>query len=126
MESFFLKLLEMASAVNLNTWLLIITVMVLLVVVIRWHLDPRTRFDLRDMMVSSQSKEVSVYKVGQLIALLVSTWVIVYETREKRLTEWLFTAYMIAWGGVNMAQKWIDRDAKPAPPATDPTDSKSV
>jgi len=67
-------------------------------------------FDLRHLIVDSKTGRVSLFKTGQLVALMTSTWILIHETRANNLTEWLFTAYMLAWTGANVAQKFLARD----------------
>jgi hypothetical protein len=74
-----------------------------------WHLDKKTRFDVRDLIIDSATKELSLYKVGQLVALIISTWILIYETRAGKLTEWLFGSYMIAWSGANLIKKYLEK-----------------
>lgn len=71
------------------------------------------QFDLKHLLVDSNTNRVSLQKTGQLVALLFSSWAFVYETRSGRLTEWLFIGYMVAWSGANLASKYIDSKATP-------------
>ena len=80
-----------------------------LMLLVYWHIDKATRFDIRDLLVDKKTGRLSLYKIGQFFALIVSTWVIVRETNSDRLTEWLFIAYMAAWSGANLANKYLDR-----------------
>lgn len=65
-------------------------------------------FDLRWLIVDNKTTKVSLFKLGQLVALLTSTWALIYETRHNNLTEWLFMAYIVAWSGVNVANKMVE------------------
>jgi hypothetical protein len=69
----------------------------------------RDEFDLRWLIVDTKTHRVSLFKLGQMVALLTSTWVLIYLTRHDKLTEWAFTAYMLAWAGANVANKIVDR-----------------
>lgn len=71
------------------------------------------QFDLRYLLVDSQTNKVSLFKLGQLLALLVSSWALIYETRTGHLTEWLFLAYIATWSGANVANKIVDRKPEP-------------
>ena len=104
----------MIEVLNLgsDTLALIFFATVLCAFLIYWHLDSSTRFDIRDLMVDKKTQRLSLYKIGQFFALLVSTWVLIYETRNGRLSEWLFIAYMAAWSGANLANKYLDRTNK--------------
>ena len=83
-----------------------------------WHVDKTTRFDIRDLLIDSTTKELSLYKVGQLAALAVSTWVLIHETRAGKLTEWLFGLYMVAWSGTNLIKKYLDKSDNGTPADT--------
>lgn len=78
-----------------------------LVILFLWHRHPDA-FDLRHLLTDSRSNRVSLRKCGQLFALLLSSWVLIHETRAGRLSEWLFIGYLAAWTGANLAAKWID------------------
>jgi hypothetical protein len=79
-----------------------------IVILTVWHLQKGTSFDIQDLLVDSVSGKVELGKLGQLTALLVSSWILMHETHAGRLTEFLFIGYMSVWGGVNLARKYID------------------
>ena len=85
-------------------------------VLFRWHSDG-TRFDLRHVLIDLATDRVSLHKFGQFVALIVSTAVLWYEMMHARLTEWLFTGYMLTWAGTALAKRWIDKPATGADPA---------
>jgi len=78
-----------------------------LLVLLLWQRGASS-FDLQDLLTDSKTGKASLQKTGQLVAMLVSTWVLIHETRAARLTEWLFMAYMLAWAGANLAGKWLE------------------
>ena len=92
---------------NIDTLVLIFSSVVFCVLIFMWHNDDQTRFDLTELLIDSKTQRVSLMKIGQALALLVSTWVLIYETRAGRLSEWLFLSYMTAWAGANLANKWL-------------------
>lgn len=95
---------------NLDTLALIAATLAVLWIVWRWHRDPTSPFDIADLMTDAAGK-VSLFKTGQLIALLASTWGFVVLTRAEKLTEWYFAGYMLAWAGANIAKVAIDAKA---------------
>jgi hypothetical protein len=97
---------------------------VFIITLVIWQRDGRTSFDLKDIIVDSETNKVSVYKFGQLIAMCVSTWVLVNETRAGRLTEFLFTTYMVTWSGTNLIKRFID--SKNSAPAQAPVEATVV
>ena len=80
-------------------------------VLISWHRNQNNTIDLKTILI--KDGELSLSKLGQLIALLVSTWIIVYQTRHELLNEWLFTSYLFTWTGANVMSKYLG----PRPPA---------
>jgi len=77
-----------------DTYALLVVAAIFALILFLWQ---RTDdgFDLRDLIVDSVTARVSLFKIGQLVALIVSTWALVHETRRGFLTEWLFGLYMI-------------------------------
>lgn len=73
-------------------------------------------FDLRTLIVDNLSGKVSLFKVGQLVALMTSTWVVVHETRRGALTEWLMLIYVGVWAGSNIANKVTEKYKSLEPP----------
>lgn len=92
---------------NFDNTLFILGLLGFFGVLLTWQLTKDNSIDLKSLLI--KDGEVSLSKLGQLIAMLVSTWIIIYQTRNGLLTEWLFTGYMIAWSGANLVSKWIDR-----------------
>ena len=97
----------------INDSLLLGGICALLMILGFWQ-GKHDEFDLRWLIVDTKTHRVSLFKLGQLVALLTSTWAVIYQTRHDRLTEWMFTAFMVAWAGANVANKFVDR--KPPEP----------
>ena len=106
--------MEFINALSLNTIVLIIGIVWIIAAMTYWHRREKDSLDLRQMMM--RGGKLSLAKLGQLIALLVSTWVIIYATTHAGLTEWLFTGYMLAWSGAHLVQRYIDRGKPDDPP----------
>ena len=102
-------MLEIIKTINLETWLLAISAGFFLYLLYSWHTDKNTSLDVRTLVMTGD--KLSLAKMGQFIAMIVSTWVIIYQTRATLLTEWLFTGYMLAWAGAGVAGKLIDKTA---------------
>lgn len=94
-----------------DTVILITGVLLVLITLVVWHKD-ESRFDLKEIIVDTETNTVSLYKLGQVLALLISTWVLINETRAGRLNEFLFTMYMVSWAGANSLNKYIDNKNK--------------
>ncbi len=101
-------------AVTDTHMLLLITVAFALILYLWQRTDDA--FDLRHLIVDTATDRVSLFKLGQFIALIVSTWALVHETRRGFLTEWLFAVYMISWAGANIANKVTEKYKSLEPP----------
>ncbi len=102
----------------MNDGLLVAGILALVFLLWLWHMDKSDAFDLRWLIVDTATVKVSLFKLGQLVALLTTTWMVIYETRSDRLTEWLFMAYAATWAGANVANRLItgkqnDQGGKP-------------
>jgi uncharacterized protein YacL len=75
-----------------------------------WHYKTDVRFDIKDIIIDTATGKVSLYKIGQIVALIISTWIIVHETKSNRLSEWLFLSYMAIWSGTNLAKAIIEKN----------------
>lgn len=80
----------------------------LAIVIVLWHREKESNFDIRYIVIDSKTENVSLSKLGQFVALVVSTSALWYEMMHGRLTEWLFIGYMMAWAGANIASKLAD------------------
>jgi hypothetical protein len=98
--------MEFLKTVDLDTVVLAFCSFIIIVFVLSWHKDKASNLDIRQLLMKDD--RLNLGKAGQLIALLVSTWILIYQTRKGMLTDWLFTGYMIAWSGANLASKYID------------------
>lgn len=98
-----------------DTHVLLIMVLAFAAVLVVWQRSSDD-FDLRTLIVDSSTGRVSLFKIGQFVALIVSTWALVHETRRGFLTEWMFGLYMIAWSGANIANKVTEKYKSLEPP----------
>ena len=94
---------------DIATAILLIIMIVITYMVYKWHTG-KNSLDARSLFLDDTEK-MSLGKTGQFIAMVISTWVIIYQTRAGLLTEWLFAGYMLAWAGAGVAGKMIDKKA---------------
>ena len=101
----------------------------LAIVIVLWHREKESNFDIRYIVIDSKTENVSLSKLGQFVALVVSTSALWYEMMHGRLTEWLFIGYMMAWAGANIASKLADAKlaatGRVTPPVPDPMPTTS-
>lgn len=69
----------------------------------------RKEFDLRYLIVNDKSKRPSLHKLGQLVALMISSWVFVYQTLHGTLTDFYAASYMGCWAAAGVANTYADR-----------------
>lgn len=98
---------------NIETITLIVGFVGAVIVLIIWHLGSK-QFDA-SQIVSNTDGTFSLSKFGQLLSLLVSTWIIIYQTRHGLLTEFLWSAYLLTWAGANAYTKYLE-SKKPETP----------
>jgi len=77
------------------------------------------RFDLR-ATISDEKGNPSIHKIGQLTALVLSTWILVYTTIHGALSETMFGTYMGIWAAAQAADKWLSRSNPNGPPPPNP------
>ncbi len=75
-------------------------------ILLRWHVSDG-QFDFRYTLM--ERGRISLSRLGQLTALVVSTGVVVHQTVKGQLTEWLFLAYIGTWAGAYLAKKWAPK-----------------
>ena len=49
----------------------------------------------------------SLGRQGQYVAMITSTWVLMWITIKGALQEWLFVGYMFAWAGAHFGSIWL-------------------
>lgn len=62
-------------------------------------------YDLAQLVSEPDGSRLSLSRLGQLVALVTSTWGFVALVQADRLTEWYYGAYMLAWAGTALATR---------------------
>lgn len=73
------------------------------IILIKWHTNPNNNFDLSHCLTDETGK-VSLFKIGQASALIVSTWAFIIMVQKDKMTEYYFYGYMGIWSGINLAK----------------------
>lgn len=94
------------SALEIVLGAVLLVVALALVVVTR---DPRHPVSLLQLVTDARSGRMSLGRVGQLVALIVSSWAFVWLTIAGTLTEWYYGTYMIAWAGARIADQLVQQ-----------------
>ena len=107
----FLKGRTVIFGLDLDTIVLMVCAFTVLLSAWFWQRDPNVKFDLLDLI--SDGGKLSLFRTGQLVALLTSTWAFVALTRAGNLTEIFYLTYMATWAGANIASKVLDKKQGP-------------
>lgn len=94
------------------TIVLSIVALLLVLVLVRWQSDKSSRVDLSDLIIDTKTNKVSLFKIGQAISLLVSTWAFVVMVHRDSLNWEFFITYMGIWAGANVAKMAIQQNKK--------------
>jgi hypothetical protein len=92
------------STMMIIGWLVAMIVGLLILCYIQFKKDS---LDLRYLILDDVTGKPSLSKLGQLIALVMSSWGFQYQILNDRMTEWYFGLYMSAWAVTGLANKWL-------------------
>jgi uncharacterized iron-regulated membrane protein len=113
-------LVEHPLDIPLLQWALFALVMVLVGVMI--YLQTRNDpLDLRWLILDANRKP-ALGKIGQVVALIISTWAFALFTIKGTLTEFYFISYMVAWSGSAALEQYLNRGSREARRKDDPPD----
>lgn len=81
----------------------------------------KDNFDLRSLIADDKGQP-SIHKLGQLTALILSTWLLAYLAFHNQMTGEYFATYMGVWAAAQAADKWLTnrRDDSGGPPGGGP------
>jgi len=63
-------------------------------------------------LLDKDSVEPSLGRQGQYVALVVSTWALMWLVIHDKLTEFFFTSYMLAWAGAQFGSIFLKMKGK--------------
>lgn len=84
--------------------------LILLATIFIWfiyHLRKSDTANPLDLITSPDTGRLSAAKIGQLVGVVVSSWVIISAASAGRLSYELFFLYLIYTAGVDLFGKWI-------------------
>jgi hypothetical protein len=113
-----------AVFIEQNSMSCVLIILALLMLWILWSLQhTKDNFDLRWVIVDEQTKQPSLHKIGQLTALIMSTWLLVYLALQGKMDATYFGTYMAVWAGAESVNRYLStRDKTQDPNApSDPT-----
>lgn len=100
-------LTALLSLIAQNPMAVALLVIVLIAIIILWAIQrTKDNFDLRALITDEQTKQPSIHKLGQLTALVMSTWLLVYLALQNRMDSVYFTTYMGIWAAAQAINQW--------------------
>lgn len=96
------------AGVDLPMTLFALSGMFLILIMAKWQWQAGP-FDIRQSLLDPVTGQVSLSRLGQFVALYMSTALLSYESSKGRMQEWLFIGYMAAWAGTYIAAKYADK-----------------
>lgn len=110
METFFKSIIG-GLTVQLLLPAMLLLALLLVMMFVLWRAQKRADFDLANMLRqgNADGKE-SAAQLAILTAMAMSSWVLMSETLNSRLTENLWWGYLITWSGspalLEVARRW--------------------
>lgn len=80
---------------NVLGFLLLFLMSIILLALIKVHLDPNSKIDLEDIILTDN--KVDEKKLARFGAWIISSWGFVYLLVKSELTEWYFIGYIGVW-----------------------------
>lgn len=103
------EFLKILATLNITAVLLLFALVVGILILVYAQLR-KDAFDLRSLIIDPQTKQPSIHQLGQISALLISSWGFIVLVLHNQLTEVYFTTYMAVWAGANALDKLLTRD----------------
>lgn len=96
MEDKLNKIVDTLQSTDMLAVVLAIIILIIAVLLWRFHRDPnQSQFDLTDLLM--ENGKLSKISVAFLLTLLVTTWMMIYMTINKQMTEGYLAIYTAAW-----------------------------
>lgn len=106
------------------TWFLLFVLLFFVWLFSKAHRNPASKVDWEDLILDHATDRVSPYKVGYLVGVIVSTWVVVKFADGDKLSWDILGGYLMyllgGAGWIAMTQSKDNKQSTPAP-ATKPT-----
>lgn len=94
---------------DLDFWELLLLFMLLMLyrLLAKAHTATNNTFDVQYFLVDDITDRVSLKKLGALLALLISSWIVLFMTVKGLMTESILGLYLLCWAGVYMTPQTI-------------------
>lgn len=105
---------------GLDFWqtLLVFMLFMLYQLLARAHTATDNNFDVKYLLVDDKTDRVSLKKLGALVGLLISSWIVLFMTVKGWMTEGILGLYLFVWASVYVTPQTVAawRNPSPAPP----------
>lgn len=112
---------RLVNWIDLDFWELLLLFMFFMLARLLWkaHTATGNNFDIKYLLIDEGTSRVSLKKLGALLALLTSTWIVLFMTVKGSITESILGLYLFVWAGVYVTPQSIAawRAGPPTPPA---------
>jgi len=71
------------------------------------HKNSQNKLNATSIIIDKNTGEISLSKIGQLVALVTSTWIVFYLTVTKNITEGYLGLYIATWAASNSFNSWM-------------------
>lgn len=99
-----------------------------LLVIFGWFIYHIRRSDTAnplDLITTPDTGRLSAAKIGQLVGVVVSSWVIISATQAGKLSSEIFLIYLTYTAGVDLFGKYL-RNKAATPPSTTPVPPEEI
>ena len=103
-----------------NFWEALLVFMLLMLYRLLWkaHTATGNNFDIKFLLIERETGLVSLKKLGALLALLTTTWIVLFMTVKGAMTEGILGLYMFVWAGVYVTPQAVTAWRQPPVSAT--------
>ena len=77
MDTIIAGIMKFAGMFSPATWFLMISIIVFIMAIIRASLSKTSKLDWEDMLVDQLTQKMSVTRLGQLVGIIIGSWVII-------------------------------------------------
>lgn len=92
-----------------NFWEAVLVVMFFMMARLLYqaHTATGNNFDIKYLLIDERTEHVSLKKMGALLALITSTWIVLYLTVKGSVTESILGLYLFVWAGVYVTPQTV-------------------
>lgn len=110
-------------AIEIGFWELVLLFMLIMLyrLLTKAHTATDNNFDIKYLLIDDATDRVSLKKFGALVALIISSWIVLFMTVKGQMTEGILGLFLFVWAAVYVTPQTIA--AWRQPPAAAPTNN---